>query len=654
MQKLLFILLFITTSLYAKVEMVRSYYESGELFSEQQYVDGIQDGTANIFYKNGNLKKQTIYKDDKQNGMDTMFYKNGNIETQTKYKDGQPTKERKDFYENGDIIVIVNEKEGSFYPEGKDFIIKFKVERGDNDFFISGVDFNDKNQKDAHIKVKQDEISMEFDVKDAQIDGLLIISDSANGTEKTEYKNGKKDGVSKYYRDDKIYKQIEHRDNKKEGLTKEYYPDGSLKTKVYYKNNKPDKELISYSKDGLITSKIVIHDNNQTTKYIYNENGDLLSSYSIDIDNASIPTYNDRNYNINRDKSNPNQVYKLYYSDGSLREEINITSNKGEARGYYRDGKLRYIIPYIKQYASGEAQYFDRNKTLIASIEFKNNGKSGITKVYYHDSNKTIKYRFNYHYNSLDGIKTKYLKDGTVDYNITYSNNHIAPIKSISYRESNVSRVCYYENNNTEYNISIQNSAKSVIKHYYPNGDIEFEIHYINDEKNGTTSIYYGQREFDDVVGFYAYDIDKEPKVTPHTLRTELEFISNRLDGTTKVYNTDGNLIEEIEYKNSLRHGMSINYSNDKIETPYIDGKKDGNELHYKDGQLSEETRYKNGKKDGLNRIYYTDGKIFIEESYKDGKKDGYYRLILRDGEVYFEHLYKDGERVLEREIVEE
>ncbi|MFK5975045.1 MAG: hypothetical protein QM493_00935 [Sulfurovum sp.] len=134
----------------------------------------------------------------------------------------------------------------------------------------------------------------------------------------------------------------------------------------------------------------------------------------------------------------------------------------------------------------------------------------------------------------------------------------------------------------------------------------------------------------------------------------ELEFISNRLDGTTKVYNTDGDLIEEIEYKNSLKHGMSIEYSNVKREIPYIDGKKEGNELHYQNGQLISETMYKNGKKNGEHKQYHKDGKIWTEESYKDGKKDGYHRLILEDGELLFEHLYKDGERVLEREVVEE
>jgi len=621
MQKLsLILLLVITTYLYAKVEIVRSYYESGELFSQVKLVDGKPVGVATIFYKNGNIKREG------------------------KFVDGQETREYKTFYENGDIENIRDDKESYYYPKGSDYAF---VTGNDPKSFSFRLEFKEKNKKDEHIKYAQDGLSMEFDIKDNEIDGLFT-TEYMNETSKLMFKKGKKDGLFEVYRDGKLYTQMEFKDDKREGVAKEYYSDGTLKSIVYYKNDKPHKEAIKYTQEGLISSKIVIHDNNQTTKYIYSKDGDLVSSYSVDIDNVRIPSYNDTNGLYSRDKPQ-NQLYRLYYSNGSLREEVNTTTNKGEARGYYRDGKLRYIIPYIKDNASGEAQYFDKNQTLLASIEFKENAKNGITKIYYPDSNKTLKYRLNYQYNSLNGTKTKYLKDGSVDYNITYTNNHIDPLKNISYRDSNISRVCYYENNNTEYNISIQKSGKSVIKAYYPNGDIEFEIHYIDGEKNGTTSIYYGQREFDDMVGFYR---GKEPKTTPHTLRTELEFISNRLNGTAKIYNTDGKLREEIEYKNSIKHGMSIDYSNGRKETPYIDGKKDGKELHYQNGELISETRYKNNKKDGVHIQYHKD-KIWVEESYKDGKKDGYHRLILEGGRILYEHLYKDDKRVLEREVVE-
>ncbi|MFK5976126.1 MAG: hypothetical protein QM493_06425 [Sulfurovum sp.] len=649
MQKLLFILLLVvSTYLYAKVEIVRSYYESGELYSEIKYIDG------------------------KPDGIDTVFYKNGNIKTQTNFVDGELTKESKIFDENGNIEYKLNDEGGTFYPKGEDFGISFKNEN--NNIIISGVEFKDENKKNAHINLKQYGDSVEFDVKDGQIDGLLTLSDNISGTQKIEYKKGERDGISKYYRKGKFYKEVEYKNDKKEGVAKEYYDNGTLKSKVFYKNNTPHKEAISYRKDGSISSKILINDNNQTTKSIYNEDGDLVSTYNIDINNVHIPTYNN---NFNKTDIETNQIYKLYYNDGALKESVNITTNKGEARGYYRDGKLRYIIPYIKQYASGEAQYFDKNETLIASIMFKKNSKNGITKVYYPDSNRTLKYRYNYQYNKLNGIKTKYLKDGTLDYNITYVGNYIAPTKDISYREDNVSRVSFYENNNTEYNISIQENGKSVIKAYFDNGDIEFEINYANGEKNGTTSIYYGERELADVIGFNTFYIGKELKATPHTLRKNLEFLSNKLNGTTKTYNIHEDLIEETEYENGLKHGMSIEYRyGGRREIPYVYDKKNGKEIYYINGELQEETiykddkkngleihylngiisseaTYKNNKKDGSYRMYYRDGKILMEEWYKDGKQDGYHRDMSQDGTVYSEILYKDGERVYEREVVE-
>ncbi|MFK5976562.1 MAG: hypothetical protein QM493_08650, partial [Sulfurovum sp.] len=333
---LLILLLIITTFLYAKVEIVRSYYESGELFSEQRYVDGTLDGTVTIFYKNGQIKRQSDS------------------------KDGQYSNEYKEFYENGDIRTILDTKESYYYPQGEDFAL---VTGRGKDSHSFRVEFKDKSKKDDHIKYKTDEFSMDFNLKDGQIDGPFIMNFDKATTEILNFKKGKIDGVAKRYIDGKLSGEAEFKNNKLESVTKEYYANGTLKTKVYYKNNKPHKEAISYSEDGLITSKIVIGENNQTTKYLYSENGDLVSRYSVDIDSARIPTYNNRNYMLNSNKPQPNQTYKLYYSDGSLREEVNITTSKGEARGYYRDEKLRYIIPYIKQYASGEAQYFDKKSS---------------------------------------------------------------------------------------------------------------------------------------------------------------------------------------------------------------------------------------------------------------------------------------------------
>ena len=150
---------------------------------------------------------------------------------------------------------------------------------------------------------------------------------------------------------------------------------------------------------------------------------------------------------------------------------------------------------------------------------------------------------------------------------------------------------------------------------------------------------------------------------------------NGKKDGITALYQ-NGVLYAEKSYKNGLLHGWSINYVYPVSETYYVDGKKHGVvkkwcdnsrkrlELreHYKYGQLnglSEEwrctgkhylvrsTEYKNGKKDGVEKIYddinYRDGSLYSSIEYKNGKKDGVSKIYHSKGKLCCMDRYKNG-----------
>ncbi len=168
-----------------------------------------------------------------------------------------------------------------------------------------------------------------------------------------------------------------------------------------------------------------------------------------------------------------------------------------------------------------------------------------------------------------------------------------------------------------------------------------------------------------------------------------------KLEGTFKLWNKQGNLVEESEYKNNVLNGIQKNfYSNGivKKEITYVDGQKNGfTKNWYQDGKQSSETEYKDNKNigstsfypDGSIRLnedldeatgilytqaYYTNGTLshsfgskgnrkegiliknaptgfkVAEVSYKNGKNDGWCKIWNEQGTLDTELFYQDGQ----------
>ncbi|MBD5405035.1 hypothetical protein HDR59_00620 [bacterium] len=56
--------------------------------------------------------------------------------------------------------------------------------------------------------------------------------------DKYTFKNGKLDGIAKFYDEGKLWYETEFKNGEIDGAQKEYYPNGRLKSKKIYKNGK--------------------------------------------------------------------------------------------------------------------------------------------------------------------------------------------------------------------------------------------------------------------------------------------------------------------------------------------------------------------------------------------------------------------------------
>ncbi len=178
------------------------------------------------------------------------------------------------------------------------------------------------------------------------------------------------------------------------------------------------------------------------------------------------------------------------------------------------------------------------------------------------------------------------------------------------------------ENNlKTEKTVEVKEEPKEIKKEYWENGNLKFEYETKDGELNGFFNFY-------DEKGYFRTSIYNLQMVNKGLATAkwddkeyEIEIKNGKPDGLLKVYDKDGNLIEETEYVEGLENGMSRHY--------------------YSDGNLSMEYSFKNGKEEGLCKSYNPDGSISLKMKYKNGMPiagKSYYSDGRVGTEVYSEH----------------
>ena len=82
-------------------------------------------------------------------------------------------------------------------------------------------------------------------------------------------------------------------------------------------------------------------------------------------------------------------------------------------------------------------------------------------------------------------------------------------------------------------------------------------------------------------------------------IRTEITKIAGKLDGVSKYYDQNSNLINSVNYHQNILHGLWEEFYKDgtmKYKVNYLYGKKNGSEIwFYPNGKVKSETIYKNG-----------------------------------------------------------
>ncbi|MBE6449083.1 MAG: hypothetical protein E7013_00050 [Alphaproteobacteria bacterium] len=83
--------------------VIKTYYDSGHLFSQITYKNGLRHGAEIIYHENGNVSRTAEYKSDVKIGEEKTYYKNGLLKSHSFYKAGLKDGESKTFYNDNDF-----------------------------------------------------------------------------------------------------------------------------------------------------------------------------------------------------------------------------------------------------------------------------------------------------------------------------------------------------------------------------------------------------------------------------------------------------------------------------------------------------------------------------------------------------------------------
>lgn len=271
--------------------------------------------------------------------------------------------------------------------------------------------------------VNQDGIEYAYTRNGKLFSGAVIMPDNEGHKATYLYKDGRKNGVSSVYSEDKkLIADITYQNGLKNGVEKAYYPNGNPHYSRNYKNDIIDGVEIIFAENGMPLKQSQYTDGllNGAVNY-FDENGELskIETYKNGIKdgierivkNKSLMAENNyTNGRLNGIAKRYNEKYltdeisyvdgsreglhKIYAADGSISEIPYRNDQKnGTATTYLPDKKILRTIVYADDMKNGTEREFRKDGTMISVINYSDDKPTGIAR-YFNEKNELTKVRY--------------------------------------------------------------------------------------------------------------------------------------------------------------------------------------------------------------------------------------------------------------------
>ncbi|MFB6317623.1 tetratricopeptide repeat protein [Saccharicrinis sp. FJH54] len=631
------------------------YYTSeGNLEFKQDLTGGKVNGMEYKYFPNGKIRYEVAYIDDIPDGIVKFYNKTGQLDEINYFKDGTRNGPAIGFYDNGDTSFIYNYLDGEINGLYKTYHYDQKI------YLISRY----KNGKEEGEET--------------------TYHPNGNVSSKGSYINGKETGLWQYFSDNNI-------------LLSEYlYNDTILKSITQYYENGKIQQITPYNDAGNIDGELKSFDRegNHFSTEVY-EDGSILKliNYTGDKERDSYSS-DDMSFE-----------FVTYYPDGPVARKGNIRNGKldGTIKDFWRNGNLKTISYYKDGTKLPREENYYINGTLIAKTSEA--GTYGISKyeTYYNNSNikssgylKDGSFTGQYlQYNPLGqkSFKSYYVNNEPNGWSTYFLNDTIITSRYQN-KKGDLVRVDYYDEAGNIYctnnydkkpifesysltgelrgSVNVYNYCfYDTLKWFYPNGNIESEMYFFNDQRQGDYNRYYlsgklrqkGKYRYDKKhglwVSFYenglpedsSYYIDDNRfyRRTSYYENGKIQamsmYINDEMDGYTTLWDYNGNLQIRILYKGDEIISYQTPLSSGWSEPIQI---KTGNELiksYFPNGKIAYEMQLKDFCPNGEQILYAANGKIISQAEYSCGSLNGKHTYYYANGNVKSEGSYIMGDR---------
>ena len=373
---------------------------------------------------------------------------------------------------------------------------------------------------------------------------------------------------------------------------------------------------------SLVSQNTVIEDNKPVlVTYTYDDDG--IQSYGPVKNNKELGSW------------------KYYYSDGQLKA-IGSFDDSGEKHGkwewFYKNGQLKETATYVHGKAQGKNLLYHKNGRLYIDANVVDQKIEGEYK--YYKENGALSEKKNFSKGVHNGPYQSYFMVGKVlpEFDLTYKNDSVAGKMLEYYANGEVFQESFYKNGLLE-----------LEKKYFIGGELSSEVHYSNNELNGSYKIFHSNKKIAQQGQALdgAFHGSWKTYYRNGTLQSEFSYSKGKIDGLYKYYDTDGLLFYEFIY----RKGEIIAYKYfDKKGNVIKEARKKGGEFMYEglnsDGSIASKGLYDiSGGKKGIWEFYSQYGVLTEKGNYVENKPEGVHTYYFNDGSVQSQQEYKNGVR---------
>lgn len=668
----------------------------------------------------GNKKGVLFFKNDELEGKQIYFDKKGKLLEEKSFSNGVVNGERKTYYENGNLSFIENFKEGklnglftSFYPNGgKQCEVNF---------------VNDERDGELICKYENGTLKSTISFVNGKLNGKFIeFNEVGDITKQTSYINDEIDGnYLEFYNGTSLKCEVNYANGKPKSNFKSYFKNGTLEEEIFYLNGKKFKS-VEYHRNGFLAEESFFNEEEDLERLvIYNllgekffeqklKNGEVKSGLQyyyntekpveINIAKKEFEIFNlDKTKYVSGEffKGVKKGIWTYYNSNGTIKSKENYVNGKVEGLQYNYDlyGNLTDIYNYKEGKLNGLSEFY-KNDKLTSSHYYYNDVRSGPVTYYNFDGNII---RRDFIEEDDKKVSFVYNPDGTINSKTYFIEKQISTFENFesNKRESyvdftNKSEKLYFTSNNkvTKYLVDLKNGIyDNLYEAKDKNNMIINTINYVNGVKNGKSKSYAPNGKLTYDMNYYSGVLNGEIKYYDLLGNPRLSFtaVFGEVTGTTKRFNADNTLLNEVNEIDDLKNGdykwynkkgkllLIIHYVNDipvyyigmdklgevnnktlilnqtaTIVSVYPNGKKafemnliqggiNGKiQLFSSEGQPEFYAEYKNNNLHGNRIEYFANGKVYKKESFKDGDYHGMLEYFDDKGNKVITADYKD------------